>query len=432
MIRVIHGEIWSEDFTQLKQLMCDYSSCVRYAYCRFRKEAMAFNDVRKASKSKYPMLNTRQVSDAVVQAQALHTRHKDKKIIFGGKKAWEDLKVGLITKEQWLERRDNSLYCRGDATKDGNLNARVVGDHLRITVGKRQWANYKMFVPQKFQTKLDELLAGGKSYNVRLVRKDEQHYKVVIDYLVETPMATVGFENGAIGVDTNPDRIALANITVDGNLVETKTFVEGRLLYGGRGKRDYDIGGLVKKVIAYAKEQGKGIVFENLDFEKDFKPYEKNWNRKKSNFVWRRFIELLERKCVEHGIGYKKVNPAFTSIIGKWKYRLRYKLTIHESAAFVIGRRGLGFNEKLSFYGCPRSRVKAFALRTLAGKYQGKRLHSWRLWKALNDGVKTVLTGLRTNLPNLKELGAMIRDESENLSGEVFLQELLVGSNPSP
>jgi len=176
------------------------------------------------------------------------------------------------------------------------------------------------------------------------------------------------------------------------------------------------------------KEQNKGVVFEDLKFKKDFKPYERKWNRKKSNFVWKRFVELLERKCIEHGIEYKKVNPAFTSIIGKYKYRPRYKLTIHESAAYVIGRRGLGFNEKLSFYGCPKSRVKSKVIRTLAEKYESKRHHSWRLWKTLNDNVKATLTAFQLSLHNLKELCANICDESENLSSETFLQELLVGS----
>jgi len=93
----------------------------------------------------------------------------------------------------------------------------------------------------------------------------------------------------------------------------------------------------VKKVINYAQEQDKGIVFENLEFKKD-KSGSHQWKRMQSNFVWRKFLTLLERKCIEHGIQYKKVNPAFTSIIGKYKYRWMYKVSIHESAAYVIGR----------------------------------------------------------------------------------------------
>jgi hypothetical protein len=82
---------------------------------------MAFNDVRKTAKAKYPMLNTRQVSDAVVQAQAYNTRLKGKKVIFGGRKAWEDLKAGTITKDEWLRRRDRrhepAHFCFGDGQR---------------------------------------------------------------------------------------------------------------------------------------------------------------------------------------------------------------------------------------------------------------------------------------------------------------------------
>jgi hypothetical protein len=41
----------------------------------------------------------------------------------------------------------------------------------------------------------------------------------------------------------------------------SKSFINNRILYGGRDKRDYDLGCLVKQVISYAKEQKKGIVF---------------------------------------------------------------------------------------------------------------------------------------------------------------------------
>jgi hypothetical protein len=100
MIQVIHGEIWGEDFTELDQLIRDFHFCVRFSYCRFDKKKMMFNDVRKAAKAKYLMLNTRQVLDAVVQAQAYNTRLKGKKVVFGGRKAWQDLKSGTITKNK--------------------------------------------------------------------------------------------------------------------------------------------------------------------------------------------------------------------------------------------------------------------------------------------------------------------------------------------
>ena len=40
-----------------------------------------------------------------------------------------------------------------------------------------------------------------------------------------------------------------------------------------------------------------------------------------------------------------KVNPAYTSYIGKTKYANSMKLNSHTAASFVIARRGLGFKD---------------------------------------------------------------------------------------
>jgi hypothetical protein len=80
-----------------------------------------------------------------LEAKLQHIAKKldNPKLVFGGRKAWEDLKAGVITKEEWIKKRDNQIYARGDATKNGNLNIRIIGDNLRITVGTRKWVTYK-------------------------------------------------------------------------------------------------------------------------------------------------------------------------------------------------------------------------------------------------------------------------------------------------
>ena len=61
----------------------------------------------------------------------------------------------------------------------------------------------------------------------------------------------------------------------------------------------------------------------------------------------------------------------------------------------------------------------------LGEKYQNKKVHSWVLWSK----IKAVLTGLRKSMRDLEELRDHFRDDSENLSGEAFLLELVKGSN---
>ena len=69
--------------------------------------------------------------------------------------------------------------------------------------------------------------------------------------------------------------------------------------------------------------------------------------------------------------------------------------------------------------------MKQRVVGTLGEKYRNKKVHSWVLWSK----VKAVLTGQWKRMRNLQELRDYFHDDSENLSSEAFLQELVVGSN---
>jgi hypothetical protein len=113
----------------------------------------------------------------------------------------------------------------------------------------------------------------------------------------------------------------------------------------------------VKKIIDWAHGHGAhSFVIEDPDIRnnKDLGP---RVNRVVYNFVRRKFAERLVMRCwkeenrvfteepTENAV--RTVNPAYTSQIGGMKYRERYGLSIHEAAAFCIGRRYYGFGERL-------------------------------------------------------------------------------------
>jgi IS605 OrfB family transposase len=423
MRKIIHGEIYSPDFSNLNQLVFDWCSAYRFAFCRFQKDGLSFNELRNQTKIKYQSLNTRQISDAVKQAQGLFSRVKDKKVIFGGKNNWNSLIKGELSNDEWKIKRDNQIYARGDITKKGNPNIRLInknGDfYLRVTIGNRKFEEYRLFAPDKFEGQLFSLFVSCNSYNVRLLRKDTEHYRVVIDYEIENPETVIDFSEGAIGIDVNPDGIAISNVSKDGNMVKSFLVVNNRMFFASSNKRDYEIGCIVKQIINYALESQKGIIFENLKFKKNFENHGRRFNRIKSNFVWKKLLTLLERKCIENGIIYKKVNPAFTSVIGKFKYQKMYNLSVHESAGYVIARRGLGFNEKLSLYKYPSEIVKNVVL-DLAGD-RTERIHNWNLWRKLRDNYKASLTAIQSRMSNLKELDGNLCYVGENPTGKSSL-----------
>ncbi len=93
---------------------------------------------------------------------------------------------------------------------------------------------------------------------------------------------------------------------------------------------------------------GKPIALENLDFGKDRLDTNKKFNRMASNFPFARMVEAVCRRAVKEGVGFKLTPPRHTSTIGYWKYMKRYAVPVHCAAALVIGRRAMGYKEKVT------------------------------------------------------------------------------------
>jgi IS605 OrfB family transposase len=228
-----------------------------------------------------------------------------------------------------------------------------------------------------------------------------------------------------IGIDSNPDRIAIADISQDGNLISSETIVDNKIFYAKSSKRQYCLSQIVKQIIDKAIELKKPISVENLKFKHEEVSNQKkkkcgkrgrNWNRTKSSFSYRKFLTQLEYACLKNGIPFFKVNPAFTSVIGGNKYQEMYRLPIHEAAAYCIGRRALGYSEKVSLYSYPNYIVKSIISRTLEEKYGDRKFHNWSYWRVLKDKKKTVLTGLRRRMIGRRQCSTIGKADSPPIS----------------
>ncbi|MFX1519853.1 MAG: hypothetical protein ACFFCD_08025 [Promethearchaeota archaeon] len=72
-------------------------------------------------------------------------------------------------------------------------------------------------------------------------------------------------------------------------------------------------------------------------------------------------MHLLERKCKKRGVSFRKIHPAYPSLIGNYKYSGLYNLTVHHLASYVIARRGLDFKEAFpAMYDWVLSQVEEF------------------------------------------------------------------------
>lgn len=364
------------------------------------------------------------------------------KVIFGGRKNFFNRMKNKISKEEWKEHRSNTLYSRGDKSKKGNLNTRIVFDEkeeqfylevanpLLLVEGKRKnpRLRFKLHVPDKyFHEIVDVILPNVKGvnlkgkpikeykvYSIELKRKGQNYY-VHLTYDLETFGSELKWYEKIIsdivaGIDINIDKIAVSILTNQGNLLESKTFYSHEMEYVKSNRRTNIAGETAKEVINYLLQWNVGaIVLEDFKLKQDHDT-NKRFNRLVNSFAKNKLQKALIARGLKFGFKIKKVNPAYTSVIGRFKYSKRFGLSVHEAASFVIGRRGLNFDEKIpkELLNQLRTMVKPMLIRILGSmeesekksisgkqkrKYIGmllnnidqfKHNHSWKLWNVVH------------------------------------------------
>ena len=355
-------EIRDNEEEILDDLMRRWSSCVRFAYNRLL-EGRGRNELKRELQEVFD-LNSRYVDSAIKEAEWILASAKKRgikleKVVFGGKDLFEKLKSKHLSekerqklKQKWRDRRQGNLYSIGEEAKKGNLNLRVIKKesyYLRVNAGERKWIYLKLITSHKKWPLFEFCLNQGTPYSVRVIRRNGKYYCfITFDELL--PEITIGFEDGAIGIDLNVGHVSWAEIEKDGNLVEIGNIQTPKLYNGRRVKRDYYAWIYAHKIIETALEKGKGVVLEYLKIKNKGRRGDysgRKSRRKRHNFSYRKLKERIIILARRYGIAVKEINPAYTSIIGVLKYAPQRNLSRDTASAWVIARRGLGFGEKI-------------------------------------------------------------------------------------
>jgi IS605 OrfB family transposase len=362
-----------EEKEKVLALMCRFSSATRYAYKRLL-EGVAEKEIEKAIQEKHK-LNARYVRDAVLIAKGIlksciERGQNPKKLVFGSRELFEKLKKKHLTGkrrerlcQRWEERRYYYLYSRGEKSKNGNLNLRFVWEDslkLRINLGNGEYVLAKVIRDAKrnndrwidWTWRLLEAEKSGEwfAYNVRFkVRNGKFYAQVSWEEKTVQPVITKAY--GVMGIDINayPFHLALAYVPTGGNL-ENFERIDLREMEGKtKNQREHIAWRIARQVIERALESGKAIVMEDLQKVPKGRRGDglAKLRRKLHKWVYRSVLEKIEVYARRMGVQLIKVNPAYTSIIGKLKYAPIYNIDKDVAGAYVIGRRGLGFEEKL-------------------------------------------------------------------------------------
>ncbi len=317
-----------------------------------------------------------------VAQQAFYQQHVEAgtfpSVVFGTQKRWldrfktHDDPIAEQARQQawretWDESRNGRLSARGDRTKHGNplLRVRAGVDHwiLEISLDCRKPGKPDAKVPRyekleiplylarkiskktgqrngrDYEGLLRRVLASGDPYQVEILRRHGRYQVRITVEEAPAPLQTY-LVNGWVGVDTNATFLALGHVRPEGNPQGFATFGDSRLDDARATQRDAIIGAVTHQAVQWAKARGAGLVVEAFDFIHD-QDVSAKFNRVTHQFTSRAFLTALARQAAREGVEVRKVKPAYTSMIGRFKYQPQYGISVHHAAALVIGKTSL-------------------------------------------------------------------------------------------
>ena len=328
--------------------------------------------------------------------------------------------------------------CVAAIADDGTLNLRLrlpdclAGEHgkylviqgLRFAVGEPQvlaalhsnaeYAGHRRRHGEK-EARAADL---GQAVSYRFKRDDKGWRVFVSTRMMNVPVVT-DQRRGAIGVDLNADHLAVAETDASGNYVSAWRVP---LVTYGKNTRQAEalIGDAVASVVEYAKEVGKPIVIEKLDFRQKKASLEgesPKYSRMLSSFSYGKIKAYFISRGYRKGVEVHQVNPAFSSVIGRVKFMERYGLSVHQAAALVLARRLLGCSERIPRrWVCP---IGSGAHVTFAVPVRKRVKHVWTYWGAVSGQLRPALAaqhrlGKQGRRPN--PVRAVVRVEARGVA----------------
>ena len=381
------------------------------------------------------------------------------RLCFGSKRLWRKQRNleanGYASHQEWLRdwrdarsdeffvlgSRDETAGCRmclATVADDGTLTLRLrmpdclagqpgkclviegvwfAYGHEQVLAALQSNADYAAY-RQEHGEKRARATELGQAISYRF-KRDERGWRVFATTgMIDVPVVT-DQRLGAIGVDLNADHLAVAETDASGNCVNAWRVP---LVTYGKSQRKAEalIGDAVASVVQYAREVGKPVVIEKLDFRRKKAVLEgesRRYSRMLSSFSYGKVKAYFLSRGYREGVEVHQVNPAFSSVIGRVKFMERYGLSVHQAAALVLARRLLGCSERIPrLRVCPVGSGVQVAF-TVPAKKRVK--HVWTYWGAISGQLRPALAaqhrlGTRRRRPN--PVQAVVRGKTRGVA----------------
>ena len=284
-------------------------------------------------------LNSRYVKDAYATIENLPPH-----ATFGGLRNQRLREKGKITNEEYKKRRNSIIYARGDKSRKGNLNMRIVEiaceKYLRVNIGDRKWLLLKLFIPDKYMKKYAQYLDGSHPYSVLIKRKDnDEGYDVRITIRVE---CALNEGSRLIALDMNKSHIDFCVMDKKHKDVVAVGKINTAELQNTRSKkREHQIKKVAHKIKNIAKHFNADVFIGKLRTS-NFKSHRKA-NRIVHQMPQYKLRKWIKHICMKNGVKCEERSEANTTKVGRILSHI-FGLDVHKCAAIAFALKLLDFH----------------------------------------------------------------------------------------
>lgn len=210
----------NEFYDFLEVLRREYSCLVRYSYNRL-KEGMSEKDIRTLHKGLNNIDNldawTKQC--AINEARQILNKHKENKVVFGGKSNMIKYLKGLISKPTYKDSRTLPLNIFGEAASNGNRKFKLELFNNKIFYKHSRTKHFELVLPnlRGSYKSLYKLQESPRTYSIKLTDK---HIYITFEEFNESIEL---IKNRYMGIDLNPEYIGIS-IKQDDEVIYTKLY----------------------------------------------------------------------------------------------------------------------------------------------------------------------------------------------------------------
>lgn len=323
------------DEARLEKLLRSFGNARRGAYM-LKQRGVAKSEIERGLQEQLG-INSRYAKDAYHSIENLLPH-----VTFGGLKLQRLRETGKVTSEEYRKRRNSLVISRGDRTKHGNLNARILREDGRLTLRinvppedrmSERWIYPEIFIPEKYLERYGHLLDGKLPYTIVIKRKDNNKgYDVRV--VVEVPDGKKPEPKRVVALDINAGHLDFAVAEPERVLAIGKINCH-EVQHASTNKTNNLLHKTANKIRNIAKHYGAKVVYGKLNTQR-FKA-NRRANRKVKRIPHYKLGSILNYKC-----GAKRRSEAYTTRLGE-KLSPLVGLDVHKCAAIAFALKVLDY-----------------------------------------------------------------------------------------